>query len=495
MLLKTAQTVADKTENLFNVAFTLVASAKVYISKGNFELAEGILEKARDIYETILESEWTDEKIISMQESGWSDYNNLMTLLQLIQIELKQTDSALITAETERALAYRLHIEKITIGIWTKSYKQFPSLYAMEIYKSAISIGVQVIVFSAFIHETRVCWIFPKKTEFSSTPNKREISDYNLSEFKVIGNDNETSNNTCNSTLKNINLNFNHDQPSNSRKFHVSKISAKNDVDLVPIWKLIEPNLCNDGTNRVVVICDREICTAPLCSINIDGVPLLEKHIISFSPSISSLVAKWKIPTFSEDIALLLGNPTSDLTSAEEEVNSLETLFQSNNWRTEKITRESSLIRQVIDKLSKCKIFHIASHGTIENKSNNLYPGDLVLYNNERIYSDEIHQMDLRNLELAFLHCCFTGNGKIYTEGLMGLGRAFLFAGARAVIVSRQSVPDNKFSVAFANKFYDELLRGKLPDVALTLAQRFLKDSGAPEEHWGSYFALIQMQK
>lgn len=47
--------------------------------------------------------------------------------------------------------------------------------------------------------------------------------------------------------------------------------------------------------------------------------------------------------------------------------------------------------------------------------------------------------------------------------------------------------------LVFYQVFYDHYLRGEPADVALTTAQRYIKDRGAPVEHWAAYFAMIQM--
>jgi CHAT domain-containing protein len=57
------------------------------------------------------------------------------------------------------------------------------------------------------------------------------------------------------------------------------------------------------------------------------------------------------------------------------------------------------------------------------------------------------------------------------TEGLLGLTRAFQYAGARSVLASLWAVPD-RTTVELMGTFYEGLRRGLAKDEALRQAQR-----------------------
>ena len=83
---------------------------------------------------------------------------------------------------------------------------------------------------------------------------------------------------------------------------------------------------------------------------------------------------------------------------------------------------------------------------------------------------------DIYNLklpaELVVLSACETGLGKEVTgEGLDGLTRAFMYAGARRVVVSLWNVND-KATAVLMQRLYTEMLRNnKTPAAALRAAQ------------------------
>jgi CHAT domain-containing protein len=88
--------------------------------------------------------------------------------------------------------------------------------------------------------------------------------------------------------------------------------------------------------------------------------------------------------------------------------------------------------------------------------------------------------MDLRlQAELVTLSACNTGLGaERKGDGLVGLARAFQFAGARSVVASLWRVADSSTS-ALMQAFYRHLRAGRSKDEALRAAQTELIKSSA----------------
>lgn len=80
-----------------------------------------------------------------------------------------------------------------------------------------------------------------------------------------------------------------------------------------------------------------------------------------------------------------------------------------------------------------------------------------------KIFKQVIHA------DLVVLSACDTGLGQeVAGEGLKGLTRAFLYAGADSIVVSLWTVPDEPSTIALIERFYRELMKnGKSKDVAL----------------------------
>jgi CHAT domain-containing protein len=71
----------------------------------------------------------------------------------------------------------------------------------------------------------------------------------------------------------------------------------------------------------------------------------------------------------------------------------------------------------------------------------------------------EISELDM-DCDLVVLSACQTGRGQLFSgEGIVGLSRAFLRAGARSVVVSLWNVSDISTS-QLMKSFYQQLVRG-----------------------------------
>ena len=78
-------------------------------------------------------------------------------------------------------------------------------------------------------------------------------------------------------------------------------------------------------------------------------------------------------------------------------------------------------------------------------------------------------------VDLVVLSACQTALGKLAeTEGIIGLSRSFLMAGARTVVVSLWSV-DDEATRLLMEYFYKALFEGKTVPEALRAAQLELK--------------------
>jgi CHAT domain-containing protein len=91
--------------------------------------------------------------------------------------------------------------------------------------------------------------------------------------------------------------------------------------------------------------------------------------------------------------------------------------------------------------------------------------------------AEDVAGLDLLDTELVVLSACETGLGELHLgEGVFGLRRAFVVAGARTLVMSLWKVPDLA-TVYLMDRLYDNLLAGGLDrDRALAEAQRATRD-------------------
>ncbi|MDX1585719.1 MAG: tetratricopeptide repeat protein [Balneolaceae bacterium] len=107
------------------------------------------------------------------------------------------------------------------------------------------------------------------------------------------------------------------------------------------------------------------------------------------------------------------------------------------------------------------------------------------------LYAEEIYGLDLDN-ELVVLSACETGTGEIRTgEGIIGLSRAFQYAGAENLMVSLWSVEDRS-TARLMISFYEGIQKGQNPAIALQSAKQELADSSnfAHPRYWSPFIFI-----
>ncbi len=101
--------------------------------------------------------------------------------------------------------------------------------------------------------------------------------------------------------------------------------------------------------------------------------------------------------------------------------------------------------------------------------------------------AEDVARLDLLETELVVLSACETGLGEVKTgEGVFGLGRAFMLAGAKTLVMSLWKVPDRATQELMVD-FYERLLRGEGRAEALRQAQLMLKERYPHPRNWGAF--------
>lgn len=126
----------------------------------------------------------------------------------------------------------------------------------------------------------------------------------------------------------------------------------------------------------------------------------------------------------------------------------------------------------------EARLIHFACHGLLDER----FPLNSALalslpgspaegQDNGLLQAWEIFEQVRLDADLVTLSACDTGLGKeMGGEGLVGLVRAFQFAGARSVLASQWGVADDA-TADLMKRFYGHLRRGKSKDEALRSAQ------------------------
>ena len=180
----------------------------------------------------------------------------------------------------------------------------------------------------------------------------------------------------------------------------------------------------------------------------------------------------------------------SPLPYAREEVNAIGEMFGVVPVTGNKATKE-----EVLKRIGSVALVHIAAHGNIETGEIALAPNPSRMSKvpEEKDYMlkmTDVHAAKLR-ARLVVLSCCHSAQGKVTAEGVVGIARAFLGAGARSVLVSLWAI-DDETTMEFMKAFYKDLSLGCSASVAVQRAMKCLRVSEKFGEvkHWAP-FVLI----
>jgi len=145
------------------------------------------------------------------------------------------------------------------------------------------------------------------------------------------------------------------------------------------------------------------------------------------------------------------------------------------------------------DRAPRAGILHVAAHGQL-NAAAPLFSrlvlagdDDLETARDGMLEVREIYGLDLRQTSLVVLSACQTQLGTLSGgDDMVGLNRAFLFAGAPAVVASLWKVDDEATAMMMI-AFYDHLKRGLGPAAALRAAQADTRSRYPDPFRWAAF--------
>jgi CHAT domain-containing protein len=260
---------------------------------------------------------------------------------------------------------------------------------------------------------------------------------------------------------------------------------AKTDAALAAMTKsLVEPLKLPASVRRVLVSPDGDVFRAPLAA-------LFPGREIVHAPSASVWLLLSKDEALRGTKVLALGSPDYEGTKFTPLAESgAEAKAIGDVVVTGKDATEAGL-RAALAREPRWRAIHLAAHGVTDTKRpmrsalalTAAEPDDGLLTAMEVVTTP-------MPADLVVLSACSSGGGRVFAgEGLVGLPRAFLFAGSPRVIASSWKV-DDAATRALMTKFY-ELWRGKglRASAALAGAQDFLRadERWRHPRHWAAW--------
>ena len=271
-----------------------------------------------------------------------------------------------------------------------------------------------------------------------------------------------------------IRVDVRHSQSSALKKLH--------DIIVAPIADLIE------GNDEITFVPEGPFCLVPYAALQDSNSSYLSDSFrIRVLPSLTTLQLIHDCPAdfHMKTGALLVGDPCFkhiiyeggllvQLPGARKEVEMIGRILN-----VSPLTGEVATKHEVLKRISSVALVHIAAHGKKET-------GEVILAPNatrenpqpqEKDYlltMKDVIEAGLR-ARLVVLSCCHTARGEVMAEGVVGMARALLGAGARSVVVTLWAI-DDEGTLEFISFFYDALAKGKKASEALNQAMKCMRE-------------------
>ena len=200
-------------------------------------------------------------------------------------------------------------------------------------------------------------------------------------------------------------------------------------------------------------------------------------------------------PDFSK---LSLDHELVQLPGAEREAQDITNILDIRRWKTDSYYFQN-VTESNVKNLANPGVVHLATHGYFQEdpeQDNPLYSSGLYLSRSSDSGNDgllsayEAMNLVLDQTKIVVLAACETGLGTIKNgEGVFGLQRAFLVAGAENVLISLVKIDDNA-ARNFMNLFYKELRVEEDPQKAFFNARNTFKSIDTNPYNWGAYILV-----
>lgn len=193
--------------------------------------------------------------------------------------------------------------------------------------------------------------------------------------------------------------------------------------------------------------------------------------------------------------------PFSDLPGTESEINQINTILTSGSVKTEKFIKADAT-EATFKKENDSQVIHVATHGYFipesgfNDKESMLRSGIVLAGVNPNAENDglltayELSSMDFSKAQLIAFSACETGLGEVKNgEGVYGLQRAAILAGAKSVLMSLWTV-DDQATKDLMVAFYSQWMKTKNKREALRQAQLQMLAKYKHPYYWGAFVMI-----
>ncbi|MEP0871075.1 DUF2225 domain-containing protein [Trichocoleus desertorum AS-A10] len=513
-----ALTVHREVGDRVNEGVTLSSIGRILHRSGQQSEAEKTLRQAIAILES-LRPGLTDAGKVSIFETQQKTYGTLQQTL----IAQKQTNPALEIAERSRARAFvELLAQRLNTNSTTAPALNPPTLAQIkQIAKTQNSTLVEY----AIVQDTapsQAPQLFIWVIQPTGNMSFRQVELKGLPQPGINAADTASPLESLVTQargaigIKGRGLAFQEDTTTVARA--IAKVNNQTNQPLQQLHQLlIQPIadlLPTDPNAHVTFLPQEALFLVPFPALQAsNGRYLIEQHTVLTAPSIQALDLTHQQQQRLQQAnrqrgnpTLIVGNPTMpkvslplgataqplpSLPGAEQEAKAIAALL-----KTQPLTGSQATKAAVLQQMSQTRLVHLATHGLLDDFKGLGVPGAIALApsgrDNGLLTASEILDLKL-NTDLVVLSACDTGRGRITGDGVVGLSRSLIAAGAPSVIVSLWQVPDAP-TATLMTQFYQTLQQQ--PDKAQALRQAMLatmKQHPDPKD-WAAFTLIGEAQ-
>ena len=479
------------------------SQAKACANLGAAYRARDDISGAEDFYKSSVRL-FDETRALLQSNDEWKiglrdQYDHIYKFLWLVQLEQNKHEEALATAERGRAQAL-MDLMEAEYGVKSRFKSAHPD---SDQHTTNVSnnLATSMTVFLAESPNSVNFWVLRNRDPCQFV--KRAISDglqslihkayKHIGVFKKAMCENRSFDEPVEEESEEIFERDPDERELTSEEEEGDPLIALSDLLIGPISHLIQGD-------EVIIVPDAALFLVPYAALVDQHSMYLSKTLkIRLAPTLTSLKLMAECPEeyHSTSGALLVGDPwvkdvrvdrkkVKQLPAAKQEVEMIASILD-----IEPLTGKNATKAEVLNKLNAVALVHIAAHGKAKSGEIILCPnpdgpnkGDFLLT------MADVLSVKLR-AKLVVLSCCHSGRGKIKAEGVVGLARAFLGAGARSVLASLWAI-DDKATQEFMTYFYEHLVKGQSAGKALNQAMKRMRESDdfSDVKYWAP-FVLI----
>jgi tetratricopeptide (TPR) repeat protein len=256
---------------------------------------------------------------------------------------------------------------------------------------------------------------------------------------------------------------------------------------------LLPAGLTRDSRRTLVIVPDGALYRIPFGALPLDGgTQLVESAIPVVAPSLTMFaVASREVRGVGQRSIVAIGVNDAGgpenlprLASAEREAAGVAAMYRTHDSLVGPQARKDSVLRA----MAASSVIHFAGHSRLDP----ILPSQsqLLLAGDDALTPADVAALKLQPGSVAVLGACETALGRTFNgEGPMSLVRAFLGAGASAVIASLWDVRDDDAS-RLLRGVHTRLSIGADPAYSLAVSQRESIRAGLPPSAWSGFTVM-----